>query len=226
MTVTPGRPSSCGRSGPVADERQRSLAEPPEGAREPDDVLPLDQRADAEKGGRGPGRALERPEPLQVDAAVDDLRLRGGLRDRRDEPSAQPLGDRDHRRGALHDPPGGRPDERILGQVRDVLPVGGDDERCPRGESRQQPREAGREEEVRVDDVRPEAPRGPHRPGSELRVAQLAAAAPVEHDPSRSRARAPSARAPGPGRRRRKSGAPPAEGYIWETSEDAHRRII
>ena len=61
--------------------------------------------------------------------------------------------------------------------------MGGDDQRCPRGESRQQPREAGREEEVRVDDVRPEPPRGPHRTGTELRVAQLAAAAPVEHDP-------------------------------------------
>src|SRR5207344_3566034 len=45
---------------PVADERQRSLVEAPEGIREPDDVLPLDQRADTEKGRRGAGRALER----------------------------------------------------------------------------------------------------------------------------------------------------------------------
>ena len=183
MTVTPGRPSSGRTQGPVTDERQRSLAEPLEGVREPDDVLPLDQRADAEKGGRRAGCALEQPEPLQVDAAVDDLRLRGGVGDRRDEPPAQPLGDRDHRRCALHHPPRRRTDEWILDQVRDVLPVRGDDERSPRGESGEEPGEAGREEEMGVDDVRPEPPRRADRTGSELRVTQLAAAAPVEHDP-------------------------------------------
>jgi hypothetical protein len=36
---------------------------------------------------------------------------------------------------------------------------------------------------VRVDDIRLEAPRRLHRTGTELRVAQLAAATPVEHDP-------------------------------------------
>ena len=34
-----------------------------------------------------------------------------------------------------------------------------------------------------VDDIRPEAPRSPHGSAREPRVAQLAAAAPVEHDP-------------------------------------------
>ena len=183
MTLTPGRPSSCGRSGPSPTNVSVPSPSRPKASREPDDVLPLDQRADADERGARPRRALEQPEPLQVDAAVDDLGLRRGRRDRRDEPPAQPVGDRDHLGRALHDATRRRADERVLGQVGDVLPVRGDDERRPRGPCREQPREAGRKEEVRVDDVGPKPPRGPHRPAREPRVAQLAAAAAVEHDP-------------------------------------------
>src|SRR5262245_62969708 len=39
--------------GTVADERQAALGEAREGVSEPDDVLPLRERADAEEGGRG-----------------------------------------------------------------------------------------------------------------------------------------------------------------------------
>ena len=224
MTLTPGRPSSCGRSGPSPTNVSVPSPSRREGAREPDDVLPLDQRADADERGARPRRSLEHLETLQVDAAVDDLGLRRGAGDRGDEPSAQPLGDGDHRRGALDDPAGRRPDEGVLRQVGDVLPVRGDDERRPRGPCREQPREAGRKEEVRVDDVRPEAPRRPHRPGREPRVAQLAAAAPVEHDafedvpPRRQLALQALDEDAEVGRR--------GGGVHLGDEEDAHRRII
>ena len=81
------------------------------------------------------------------------------------------------------DAPRREPDGPEPLRVRDVLPVRGDDERRPHGVRGQQPREARGEEEVRVDDVGPEAPCGPDGPGRELRVAELAAAAAVEHDP-------------------------------------------
>ena len=208
----------------VADERQRPLAEPAEGVREPDDVLPLDQRADADERRARAGRALEQPEALQVDAAVDDLGLRRGLGDRRDEPSAQPVGDGDHRRRALHDPPRRPADEGVLGQVGDVLAVRGDDERRPRSAGREQRSEPGREEEVRVDDVGPEAPRRPHRAGRQPRVAELRAAAAVEHDPlelvpaRRERPLEPLDEDAEIGRRR--------GGVHLGDEQDAHRRII
>ena len=166
----------------IADEGQRPLAEPVEGLGEPDDVLPFDQRADAEEGGARAGRALEQPEPLQVDAAVHDLGLRRGRTDRRDEPLAQPLGDRDHRSGLFDNPPRRWADEWILGQVGDVLAVRGDDERRARRARREQRAEPRREEKMRVDDVGPEAPRRPDRAGRQPCVAKLRAAAPVEHD--------------------------------------------
>ena len=183
MTVTPGRPSRAGRRGPSptnvsvpSPSRPKAFASRTTFFRSISE--PTQRKAGEGPGVRSSGRNRSRSTPqstTSVFAAASGI-------DATSLP-AQPLRDRDHRRGALHHPPGGWSDERILGQVRDVLPVGGDDQRCPRGESREQPREAGREEEVRVDDVRPEAPRGPHRTGGELRVAQLAAAAPVEHDP-------------------------------------------
>ena len=70
---TPGRPSSSRPQRPDADERQRSLAEPLERAREPHDVLPLRERADADeprpgavgaRGRRGSARGRRRsPRP-------------------------------------------------------------------------------------------------------------------------------------------------------------------
>ena len=46
---TRSRPSSCAPQRPVADEGQRPLAEPRERVGQPDDVLALGQRADAEE---------------------------------------------------------------------------------------------------------------------------------------------------------------------------------
>ena len=63
--------------------------------------------------------------------------------------------------------------------------------------------EAGREKEVRVDDIGTEAAGGPDRAQREPQVAELAAAAAVEHDSLDHVARVRRARAPVPGRRRR-----------------------
>ena len=168
----------------VADEGQRSLAEPRERVRQPDDVLALDQRADADEGRAWPvGCGAERAEALEVDAAVHDLGLAARLRRALLELPAQPVRDRDHRGRATDDEAGRPADEGVLRQVRDVLSVRRDDERsstCTRGEDAG---EAGGEEEVRVDDVGTEAARGPDRAQRQAGVAQLAAAAAVDHDP-------------------------------------------
>src|SRR5688500_11490927 len=58
-----------------ADERQGPLAEALERAREADDVLSLGERADAGEPRAGAVPAGERPEALQVDAAVHHLGL-------------------------------------------------------------------------------------------------------------------------------------------------------
>ena len=68
--------------------------------------------------------------------------------------------------------------------------------------------EPGRDEEVRVDDVRPEAPRRPRRSRARAQVPALARRRGRERRPARSRARARRARARSPGRRRRGPGRP------------------
>ena len=73
------------------------------------------------------------------------------------------------RRRAANDAADERPDERILGRVGDVLAVRGDDERRPDGPRGDERTEAGRKEEVRVDDVRPEAAGAPGRARSASR---------------------------------------------------------
>ena len=67
--------------------------------------------------------------------------------------------------------------------MRDVLAVRGDDERRPDGPCRDERPEAGRNEEVRVDDIGPEAAGAPGSRAREPQVAQLAAAAAIENDP-------------------------------------------
>ncbi len=163
----------------VAGVGQRPLAERGERVGEPDDVLALLERADAEE----PRRAVRRRrdgELLPVDAARDDLRLAARLRQPRLELAAQVLRDADDGRGAADDEARGRGDAGELADVADVAAVGGDDERRPRRERGDQPR---RDEEVRVDDVGPEAAAGAVRPGGERQVAGLAAGARVEHRP-------------------------------------------
>ena len=167
---------------PVADEGQCPLAEPAERVGEADHVLPLDQRADADEGRAWACSAVERPEAVEVDAAVHDLGLAARLRHRLLEPRSQPVRNGDHGRRAPNDAPNERPDERILGRIGDVLAVRGDERRPdgPRGDERT---EAGRKEEVCVDDVRPEATSGADGAQREAHVAELAAAAAIEDDP-------------------------------------------
>ena len=112
---------------------------------------------------------VPRREALEVDAAVDDLGLAARLRDAPLEPLAQPVARRRSTAAARRTTwrvaartPG------IDADVRDVLPVRGDDERRARRERR---REARRDEEVRVDDVGPEAPRGADGVADESEVA-------------------------------------------------------
>ena len=89
MTRTPSRPSSAPRSGPSPTKASRPRAEALERVGEPDDVLALDQRADADEGGAlavpaelapGVGGVAGR-ERLEVDPAVGDLELRPRRRD-------------------------------------------------------------------------------------------------------------------------------------------------
>ena len=135
------RPSSCARSGAVAGEGERSLAEQRERVGEPHDVLALLERADAEEARRPVGRRRDR-EPLEVDAARDDLRLAARLGHLRLELAAQVLGDADDRRRAPHDEPRRRGDARQLADVAHVAAVRGDDERRARRRARRSARSA------------------------------------------------------------------------------------
>ena len=153
----------------VADEREPALAEALEGAREPHHVLALVSEPTQRKAGPSPfqsssARAARGSAPLEqpeVDAAVDHLGLAARLRDPRLELRAEVVGDGDERGCAAGDGAGGRPDARDRADVADVVAVRGHDERCARRERGEQAR---RDEEVGVDDVRPEAAGGPRQP--------------------------------------------------------------
>ena len=69
-------------------------------------------------GALGTGKGAE---TVEVDAAVDDLGLAARLRRAALELPAQPVRDGDHPGGAPNDEAGGRADEWVLRQVRDVL---------------------------------------------------------------------------------------------------------
>ena len=136
------RPSSCGPQRPVADEGERPLAEPLEGAREPEHVLPLGQRADAEerRAALPVARAGCGAKALEVDAAVDHLRLRRAPPGTRSSSTAaQVLGDRDHRVRAARRRARRGARRRDRADVRDVLAVRGDDERRAAGSAAQSP---------------------------------------------------------------------------------------
>ena len=146
---------------------------------------------------------VSRREALEVDAAVDDLGLAAASGHGRLELVAQPARDGDDGRRAPHDVTCRGANARDRADVRDVLPVRGDDERSAR---RERGREAGRDEEVRVDDVGMEAPalrawrRGRERGGGASR--RRASRRPR----ARSRGRARRARARGWRRRPRGPG--------------------
>ena len=185
-SLIPARPASASLSGPSPTNVERPPAAPLEGAREAKHVLSLRQRAQAEEPRalsvpselRACFRLIARREALEVDAAVDDLGLPGGIRDGLLELSAKPLGHRHDRGGAPDDVPRRGADPAELPDVGHVLAVGGDDERRARGERRD---ESGRDEEVRVDDVRPRSPGAPHRIAEEACVASRPSLATVDH---------------------------------------------
>ncbi len=164
---------------PVAGERERSLAEPLERPCEPRDVLALAEGADAEEGGRFALGARLRPETLEVDAAVDHLGLPACFGNPLLEQPPQVVRDGDHGLRAADDEARRRADPGHPADVRDVLAVRGHDERCP---AEQRAPEPGRDEEVRVDDVGPEAASGAGRGDGEAKVAERPACARVEHD--------------------------------------------
>ena len=74
-----GAPFEARAKGPVPDEGERAVAERFEGVGEPEHVLPLGERPDAEVRSLAVRRRQQR-EPLEVDARVDDLRLSPRLR--------------------------------------------------------------------------------------------------------------------------------------------------
>src|SRR5439155_20394196 len=116
-------------------------------------------------------------EALEVDARVDHLRLPAGLRHLRLKLAAEVVGDGDHGGGAADDEPRRCGHTRESPDVADVSPVRGDDERSTARECRDQ---AGGDEKVRVDHVRPEPARGAARATGELEVAPLSPGSAVE----------------------------------------------
>jgi hypothetical protein len=169
----------------VADEHERSPAESLEGTGEAEDVLPLAEGAEAEVEGlfdleperRSCLGSIARCEALEVDPAVDDLGLPGRRGDAADELVSEPGGDGDDRGGAIDDAAGRGCDAGDAADVRDVLAMGGDDERRASGEGRQESR---RDEEMRVDDVGLESAGGERRVASEREVASPSARSAID----------------------------------------------
>ena len=196
-SCTPRRPESAGRSGPspTSVSVAVSVVQPLEGLREPHDVLALGQRADEEVRRRAARRRRRRRTARR---RLRSRRPRSCRAPRERRARARP-GDsrtRRRRRRAL------RQTQRVArrttasrSSVRDVLAVGGDDERRPR---RERGDEARGHEKVRVDDVRPERPRGPPRVAGERDVTPLSRPCAGRRPPARSRARAPRSAASSP----------------------------
>ena len=199
-TRIPGRPSSSERSGPSPTNVSDPSPSRSNARARRSDVLALAERADAEEGGSLSGVAREGLEALEVDAAVDHLGLAPRLGHALLEQPPQVVRDGDHRACAADDQPRRRPDARNPADVRDVLAVSGDDERCASEESAP---EARRNEEVRVDDVGPEPPRGARCRSPRAAGGGAARRSACRAPPARPRARTRRARAPGPPRRRR-----------------------
>jgi hypothetical protein len=172
----------------VTDERQRSLAACFEGPGEPKDVLAFGQPAEAEEPGAAPVPSdlaagvlgVARRESLEVDTAIDHVRLRRSFGQCVHESSPKPVRHRDDvRRPADHEA-GGSPHAGDRADVRHVLSVRGDDERSARRERRGQSRG---NEEVRVGDVGSKAARRPAGIPHEPDVARASCSPPVDDRP-------------------------------------------
>ena len=170
----------------VSDEGECALPPTLEGAGQPQDVLSFGERSETEEYGSfglPPELApcvyrVSDRKALEVDAGVDDLDLPGCLGDSRLELPAQPVRDGDDRGRAAHDIPCRRADTWNCSNVAHVLAVRSNHERSPRSEGADQ---AGRNEEVGVDDVGPEAACEREGPGRETEVSAAPALAPVEN---------------------------------------------
>ena len=148
-----------------------------EGLCEPNDILPLGQAADADED-RPVAVPRRRSEQLEVDAAVDDMRLALRLGDLQLELAAEVVGDGDQSGRAANDETGCGGDSGIGADVADIAPVGRDDQRLAGRDGRG---EAGRDQEVRVHDIGVKSPRDAGGLRCEPEVTTLAAGARVEH---------------------------------------------
>ena len=217
------------RRGPraaVAGARRRRTRAPlpqrVEGAREPDGVLALDERADAEEGRAGTvpaelARAAAGSCPRKRSRSTPesiDLGLAARLRHLRLELAAQVVGDGDDAR-----PRGGRrggsppPIPGIAPTLRTSRPWAVTTSGARDGQSGDQ---AGRDEEVGVDDVRPEAARGRARVPGELAGSGACRRRGGRGRRARSRGPAPPALARAARTKTPRSGSA-GPGYICET---------
>ncbi len=183
--VDPRAPFESRTQGPVSEERKAALAELLEGIREPEDVLALGERADAQvcgAPGSPPDRApcslgVDRGEAVEIDTAVDHLDLAARIWHGPFQTVSEPGRDGYDRVCPSRDERGHRTNAGLALGVCNVLPVRRHDERRARLEGGEQ---AGRNEKVRVDDVGPEPSRAvPYRPGK-AKLAPPAAAAAVD----------------------------------------------
>ena len=159
---TPARPSRSPRSGPSPTKTSEPRPRTANASASAATFL----RAISEPTQRKRGRASSPATPRAASPGSNCVRStprsqtsQASAGEVRSSRVGQPARVRDHRRGAAHDRPRRQPQRRAV-EVGDVLAVGHDDQRDARGARRRQARRARREEEVREDDVGPEAPRG------------------------------------------------------------------
>ena len=158
----PGTTLERGPQRAVAEEDELALAPLLEGTREAEDVLALGQGADAEKArplGRQPTSARASAESRNENRSRSTPQsttelFAQGLRHHLDQAVPEPGRHRDDRAGALDGRAGRDAQRPVPAGVLDVLPVRGDDERSAAADRSEK---TGRDEEVRVDDVRVEA---------------------------------------------------------------------
>jgi hypothetical protein len=174
--------------GAVADEREAPSAQAGEGVGEADHVLPRVERPREEverrltvPAGPPPGLGgVAAAEALEIDPAVDHLDPAGEPGDLGDELPAEVIRDGDHGVGAARHQARDGADTRDRPDVAHVLAVRRDDEPRAYG-GRSEPRKrSGRDEEVRVDDVGPEAARRSEGVEGEAPVLRARAAAPID----------------------------------------------
>ena len=181
-----GRPSSAGLNGPSPTKASDPSPLRSEGPRQGEHVLPLGERAEAQERGAvrlptHPSARLGRVAGCERSTSTPQSttsvlpRASGTAASSRRRSQCR---DGDQSVGAARDETRRGADGARGAGVLDVLPVGGGDERRASAERSGQP---GRDEEVGVDDVRPERARRLHGVAREREVAPPAAR-PPSHD--------------------------------------------